>query len=213
MSKQQVNDTEHVLLCESSHIQGVMGNSAITPISRKMVIRFAEPSSFWFGPRNLIETDMKYVQLVSYVIIEHDSQILCYQRGHASSEQRLKNKLSIGLGGHISLTDARFTHGILDIMKTIKSGAAREVEEELEIPKVVARKKYFLLHSRLNAVDKVHCGLVEIWNLETPQVAIKDESLSIIGFKSLSELATTQGFETWSMLLIQHLNNRHQHSW
>jgi predicted NUDIX family phosphoesterase len=205
MIQQPVFNAEHVLLCVSSHLLEIMGNNEITPLSRKLVTRFADPGCFWFGPRNLIENDTKFVQIVSYIIIEHDGKLLCYQRGHNSSEQRLKDKFSIGLGGHVSLTDTRVTHGTLDVMKTITAGAIREVGEELESYDVAARKKHFLLHSRLNAVDTVHCGLVELWNLKTPQVAIKDKSLNIIGFKTLSELAAMQGVETWSTLLIQHL--------
>ena len=207
MIKQPIGNVEHVLLCKYEWIQEIMGENILIPISRKLVTRLADPSVFWFGPRNLIETHTKYVQLVSYVIIEHDNQVLCYQRGDDSSEQRLKNKFSIGLGGHISLIDARITNGTLDVMKTIKAGAAREVGEELEVHKVLASKKLVLLHSKVNAVDSVHCGFVEIWKVESPQVATKETSLKTIGFKSLSELAAKQGFETWSTLLIQYLNN------
>jgi predicted NUDIX family phosphoesterase len=118
--------------------------------------------------------------------------------------------LSIGLGGHISLKDVRITNGVLDVMKTIKAGASREVREELEIHKVVASKELVLLHSRLNAVNEVHCGFVEVWKIESPQVTTKEKSLKTIGFKTLSELANMQGFETWSTLLIQHLNHMSQ---
>lgn len=210
MKKLPVKDVEHVLFCDSGRIQKILGESVIIPISRKLITMLADPSTFWFGPRNLIETDTKYVQLVSYVVIEHDHRILCYQRGDDSSEQRLKNKLSIGLGGHISLKDARITNGILDVMKTIKAGAAREVREELEVHKVVASKKLVMLHSRVNTVDKVHCGFVEVWKIESPQVATKEKSLKTIGFKSLPELAAMHGFESWSTLLIQYLNNTSQ---
>ncbi len=204
--------TEHVLLCEASRIQDIMGAKELIPISKSLISEFADAGSFWFGPRNLVEADERYLQLVSYVLIAHSDRFLCYQRGHASCEERLREKLSIGLGGHISLTDKRATFGTLDVMKTIKAGAAREVSEELETPKVAERKKLALLHSRENAVDMVHCGLVEIWHLESPQLTIKDKSLKVIGFKSLSELAVMQGFETWSTLLIRHLNSSPQHT-
>jgi len=210
MNKQSLKDAEHVLLCKRVKIQEIMGENVLIPISRELVTRLADPSAFWFGPRHLIETDTNYVQLVSYVIIKHDSRILCYQRGDDSSEQRLKNKLSIGLGGHISLIDTRITNGILDVMKTIKAGAAREVREELEVNKVVASKQLVLLHSRLNTVDEVHCGFVEVWKIESPQVATKEKSHKTIGFKSLPELAAMQGFESWSTLLIQYLSNTSQ---
>lgn len=208
--KLPVKDIEHVLLCDSNRIQKIMGESVIIPISRKLITMLADASTFWFGPRNLIETYTTYIQLVSYVVIEHDHRILCYRRGDDSSEQRLKNKLSIGLGGHISLKDVSITDGIFDVMKTIKAGAAREVREELDGLKVVARKKLALLHSRLNTVDEVHCGLVEVWKIESPQVATKEKSLKTIGFKSLSELSAMQGFESWSTLLMQYLNDTYQ---
>lgn len=210
MNKPPFTGAEHVLLCDSGWIQEIMGKNVLIPISGKLVSKLRDPSAFWFGPRHLIETDTRYVQLVSYVIIEHDDRILCYQRGDDSTEQRLKNKLSIGLGGHISLKDARTTNGILDVVKTIKAGAKREVREELEVHKIVASKKLVLLHSRLNAVDTVHCGFVDVWKVESSQVATKEYSLKTKGFKSLPELAAMQGFESWSTLLIQHLNNTNQ---
>lgn len=203
---------EHVLLCEASRIQDIMGAKELIPLSKSLVTEFADAGSFWFGPRNLVETDERYIQLVSYVLIAHGDRFLCYQRGHESSEERLREKLSIGLGGHISLTDTRAILGTLDVMKTIKAGATREVAEELETSKVTARKKLALLHSRENAVDTVHCGLVEIWHVESPHVTIKDKSLQLIGFKSLPELTAMQGFETWSTLLIQHLNSLPPHT-
>lgn len=199
--------TEHVLLCEASRIQGIMGAKELIPLSKSLVVEFADAGAFWFGPRCLIETDERYIQLVAYVLIAHGNRFLCYKRGHASSEDRLRGKLSVGWGGHISLIDTRVTHGSLDVMNTIKAGAAREVTEELAPPKVTARKKFALLHSRKNAVDTVHCGVVEIWHVESPQVTIKDKSLSIVGFKTLPELAAMQGFETWSTLLIRHLSS------
>ena len=210
MNKQPPNHTEHILLCDSSRIQEIMGDNVIIPISRGLISMLANPSIFWFGPRNQIETDTRFVQFVSYVVIEHDCKILCYQRGDDSLEQRLKNMLSIGLGGHISLKDVRITRGVLDVMKTIKAGTSREVREELEVHKVLASKEFVLLHSRLNPVDEVHCGFVEVWKIKSPQVATKEKSLKTIGFKTLSELANMQGFETWSRLLIQHLNHMSQ---
>lgn len=211
MNKQSLKDTEHVLLCKRGWIRDIMGGNVLIPISRKIVTKLADPSAFWLGPRHLIETNTNYIQLVSYVIIEHDSRILCYQRGSDAAEPRLKNMLSIGLGGHISLPDTRITKGSLDVLKTIKAGAAREVWEELKVRKVVTSKQLVLLHPRLNAVDEVHCGFVEQWTLESPQAVTKEKSLNTIGFKSLSELIAMQGFETWSTLLIRHLNSQSSH--
>lgn len=206
-SIQPIRNIEHVLICKKLLIEKIMGTRHLVPITEAFEKMLADPSAFWFGPRNVIEKNKNYVQFVAYVLIKYKEQFLCYQRSKHSSEQRLKNQYSIGFGGHISLKDARLTNATLDIKRTIEAGAIREVREELNIETHVIKRKLSLLHSRYNVVDTVHCGLVEIWDIEAPDVKVNDSSLNLIGFKSLTELSVLVDLETWSKLLVQNLSN------
>ena len=75
------------------------------------------------------ETDSKLKQIIPYVVLQCEGDILAYTRTSDTGEQRLAEKVSIGLGGHIEISD-RSHH----LMRTIILAAAREVKEELEIP-------------------------------------------------------------------------------
>lgn len=205
LSSSPFQNIEHVLFCKSQWIEKVMGKHPLIPMSKSLSKKLSDSSNFWFGPRMMIESDTRYVQLISYILVTCNGSVLCYQRGINSSEQRLKGKYSVGLGGHIILQDAKFTNGVLDIEKTIEEGASREIREELDICKVVNVRKFALLHSRVNTVDSVHCGLVEIWDINSTEVKIKDKSLHLAGFKSISELDKLEELETWSKLIINHL--------
>lgn len=119
-------------------------------------------SSTWkpfMMPRDLCETDERYLQIIPYVsIINENGEYFSYERGSAGNEARLHAKRSIGLGGHI---DNPVTTTIEDL---IVDEAARELEEEVGL--VVDKQDLYealnggiIIRETGTAVDRVHLGV------------------------------------------------------
>ena len=54
-----------------------------------------------FVERPAAETDPSYKQIIPYAVVSHSGSYFLLKRKSAQSEQRLHNKLSIGIGGHV----------------------------------------------------------------------------------------------------------------
>lgn len=110
-------------------------------------------------PRDLCETDERYLQIIPYVaIINENGEYFSYERGSAGQEARLHAKRSIGLGGHI---DNPISTTIEDL---IVDEAARELEEEVGL--VVDKQKLYdalqagiMIHESDSPVNRVHLGV------------------------------------------------------
>ena len=77
-----------------------------------------------FLPRPAMEEDLSYKQIIPYLIFTHNDQYFLMQRKSTSSEQRLKNKYSLGIGGHMRQEDMQNGATIFD-------WAQREFQEEI----------------------------------------------------------------------------------
>src|ERR1041385_5533709 len=82
--------------------------------------------------RSEAEHDRRYKQLIPYVLLIHDDQLLRYRRGKGGEETRFHGLYSIGIGGHISEED----HNLFSNDVGYEEGMLREVREEVDIEKV-----------------------------------------------------------------------------
>ena len=80
-----------------------------------------------FVERPAAETDPSYKQIIPYAVVSHSGSYFLLKRKSAQSEQRLHNKLSIGIGGHIKPSEGVVAADL------IQGGLTREVNEELHI--------------------------------------------------------------------------------
>lgn len=123
---------------------------------------FAKPADQWKSfmmPRDLCETDERYLQIIPYVsIVNENGEYFSYERGGAGNEARLHAKRSIGLGGHI---DNPVTTTLDEL---IAVEAARELEEEvgLVVDKetiLEALQDAIIIRETTSPVDRVHLGV------------------------------------------------------
>src|SRR5579859_4908478 len=77
-----------------------------------------------FHPRSIMETNPFYKQIIPYLIFEHNQQYFLMQRRSDSCEERLRNKLTLGIGGHIRQEDMQ--------EDSLFAWATREFHEEVE---------------------------------------------------------------------------------
>lgn len=120
-----------------------------------------------FHPRSLMETDPRYKQIIPYLIFMHNNAYFLMQRHAQSSEQRLKNKYSLGIGGHIRKEDLSGTD-IIDWSR-------REFKEEIDYKGTFEVENIGVLNDDTNPVGEVHVGLVLLLKGNSDDIRIKSE--------------------------------------
>ena len=63
------------------------------------------PKNHTFLKRKDAETNPAYKQLIPYALLHCGSDVFVYRRGKLLAEKRLLGNYSLGIGGHISVTD------------------------------------------------------------------------------------------------------------
>ena len=82
----------------------------------------------------------------------------------------------------------------------------RELEEEIEIGAACRQECVGLINDDENEVGKVHLGIVHIFDIESPQVTPREDSIADAGFVSLDQLLEDiERFETWSQICVRAL--------
>jgi predicted NUDIX family phosphoesterase len=159
-----------------------------------------DPGAFEFRPRSEVETDPGFKQLIPYVVLQCGGHLFHYRRGSSGTEARLRALRSIGIGGHVSETDAR------DGEDLYAAGMRREVREEVAID--TGWKEHFLgfINDDRTPVGSVHLGVVHLFELNEPRVHAREAALADAGFAPLAELAAdADRFETWSQFVLVEL--------
>jgi predicted NUDIX family phosphoesterase len=162
--------------------------------------RILEPCHLRYRPRSAVETDPSFKQIVPYVVLRWQDQVFHYTRGKRASESRLHALRSIGVGGHISLTDENLFES------PYREGMFREVAEEVRLETPFTEHCLGLINDDSTAVGQVHLGIVHIFDLQEPKVTRREQALTQTGFSSIQELhAQRDDFETWSHFALEAL--------
>jgi predicted NUDIX family phosphoesterase len=105
--------------------------------------------------REHAETDETFKQIIPYLYIECGQNFLLYKRTKKQSEERLHEKLSLGIGGHINPIDCTSD-------SVINNCLLRELTEEVTVHDLDPASTEFLgfINDDLSEVGKVHLGLV-----------------------------------------------------
>lgn len=194
MSVEHVLVVPTLLFHEIGYFQGVCTN--VEPYLKTLL----DPHYGKYLPRDQMEQDTSYKQLIPYCIFRFENQLFHYKRGTAQGETRLHSKRSVGVGGHISTLDlGREESPYLEAMK-------REIEEEVEISANVTNRLVGLLNDDETEVGRVHLGIVHIFDVDAPKVSPREKSMLEAGFAPAENLvAEVDQFETWSQLCLRHL--------
>lgn len=197
VSHQQV---EHVLVVptllfhEIGYFQGFSSNTE--PYLKTLL----DPSYTSYRPRDQVEEDPSYKQLIPYCIFRHEGKIFHYKRGKVGDEGRLHSKRSIGIGGHISSEDSDAADS------AYLEGMRREIEEEIFVESKYTQRLIGLINDDETEVGKVHLGIVHLFDLEAPKVSPREKSILETGFAEPSELVSQSSqFETWSQICLEHI--------
>ena len=167
-----------------------------------------------FLPRSQVEDDASYKQIIPYIVLyelgnamgDKNPRYFFYTRGSGGGEERLHQKRSIGIGGHISTEDAAGNDGGYDVYRT---GVIRELIEEVDIGVENVRTKVSdpvgLIYDPSTPVGSVHLGVLHMVLVNKNAVKPREEEIAFTGFASLEQLvAERDKFEWWSQILIDH---------
>ncbi len=150
-----------------------------------------------FQPRSTMETDPSYKQIIPYLIFNHDNRYFFMQRQGHASEQRLKNKYTLGIGGHIRLEDMS--------TDSIFEWAKREFHEEVNYNGELQIETIGILNDDTNAVGQVHIGLVLLLKGDNSDISVKSE-LKSGTLLTLQELQPfVEHMESWSQMVFEKL--------
>ena len=151
--------------------------------------------------RNEAEQDKRYKQLIPYVLLICNGNILRYRRGKGGQEARLHGLYSVGIGGHISDQDnSLFAKDI-----GYHEGMRREIMEEVAV-KEVNDKAVAVINDDSTEVGYVHFGVVHITHV--PNENVVGHRSGILGpeFIPIADgVKNASGYESWSSQCLENL--------
>lgn len=146
--------------------------------------------------RSQMEVNLNFKQVIPYLVFNFDDKIFLMRRKATSNETRLKNKYSLGIGGHIRQED---------ISNNIFDWAKREFNEEVFYSGNLKVEPIGLLNDDSNDVGKVHIGFVFLLKGDVDKIKIKSE-LQEGNLLLLNECEQFyDGMENWSKLVFDYL--------
>lgn len=157
----------------------------------------------FFMPRSEVEDDPGYQQIIPYVVFRHRDRYLLTRRLKASSEKRLRQLYSLGVGGHINPGDLAGGDPIND-------GLRREWEEEVDYAGSFEARLMGMLNDESAPVSKVHLGVVFVLDGDTPQIAIRETDKLSGELLTLEEMRIFYlEMESWSQIVYDRLATDH----
>ncbi len=198
------NEIERVLVVPTEvfhrlgHFQGFNGQV------ERYLDELLRPEHTSYRPRDEVEKDPGYKQLIPYMIFRHvdgdgRETVFQYTRGTGMGEGRLHSKRSVGIGGHISSIDA--VGG--GAAGSYEEGMRRELDEEVAVDSPYTSKCVGLINDDQTEVGSVHLGMVHLFEVERPEVRPRETEIIECGFRPVKEmLSDLSGFETWSQICM-----------
>ena len=153
--------------------------------------------------RDQCETDESLLQLIPYMVLRDESgDVFWYSRGTGSEEERLRAKLSIGVGGHI---DAPIPDGY-SLQEWVHAEAARELKEEVGVQSAGGFLFDTLLSDFSDPVGRVHLGLLTTFLVMPHEVQEMEPGIvDRGGFRSTGAAWPLSRFENWSQIALFHI--------
>lgn len=198
--------TEHVLVVPTSLFHGIGHFQGFCADTHKYLNPLLLSDQVSYRPRDEMEEDPSFKQLIPYVIFQHtdengDKQVFQYTRGNGQGEARLRAKMSIGIGGHISSEDAAQAE-----VDPYGEGMQRELAEEVKIDTAYDDQCVGLINDDETEVGKVHLGVVHLFTVAEPRVQSNEDEIVDAGFRPVAELRDElERMETWSSICFKAL--------
>lgn len=180
-----------IVLTEQDLFKNVSRSENFFFHSRKKIIK----NILSFGKeyeKELAENDLKYKQIVSYMIFSYKTKLFLMQR--KKTKNALSLKYSLGIGGHLRRDD---------IKKNVGQWGDRELQEEVTLQKGFRSKLVGFINDNSNEIGKKHFGLVYLIHGKSTEISIISEMLSGKMIEKKELLDFINNFESWSILLAK----------
>jgi predicted NUDIX family phosphoesterase len=123
---------ENVLVIPEEILNDIVQFEGFVSDADHLIDRILSSNHLSFRPREQMELNPSFKQLIPYVILEYQNrgaepQLFTYTRGSNQGESRLHKKRSIGIGGHICEQDTQGSNNPYLV------GLRRELAEEIKI--------------------------------------------------------------------------------
>jgi predicted NUDIX family phosphoesterase len=198
--------TECVLVVPTSVFRALGHFQGFTTEVDRYLFELLEPRHITYRPRAKMEGDPSFKQLIPYVILRHippgrPATLFQYTRGGGQGEVRLRRKLSVGVGGHISTCDRH-----IDSAVSYELGMQRELEEEVSICTPYTQRVVGMINDDETDVGRVHLGVVHLFDVHEPRVEPRESEMLEAGFRPISELlGRLEAMESWSRICMEAL--------
>lgn len=191
---------EYVLVFPTQLLDQIGRFQGISFELNKYLDSILNPANHSYLKRKDAETNPAFKQLIPYALLHCGNDVFVYRRGKLLAEKRLLGNYSLGIGGHISVTDP----GLFGTK--YEDGLKREIHEEVVIESPYTQRIVALINDDSNEVGKVHFGIVHALALEKPLVKPREKSINETQFLDIGKIQKDiEGFENWSKICIQHI--------
>ena len=187
--------SELIYCLEAKQLPAPSENPKVLPLTKELYKLIVTKGVFL--PRNDVEEDESYRQIITYAVIQQEDSVFLVERLKKGNEARLHNFLSIGIGGHINNEDNPNAKDV------IEEGLAKELHEELYIGTYEA-ETIGLLHDNATPVSRVHTGILyKVKSID--EVSVKETNKLLGNFTSWQKVAKQYNFlEGWSQAVLDY---------
>jgi predicted NUDIX family phosphoesterase len=150
-----------------------------------------------FEPRAAMERDPRFKQVIPYLVLRDGDRYFLMRRTRAGGDERLHDRFSIGVGGHLNPGD-----------RDLAGGLTREWTEELVADFVPEFRLLGLLNDDETEVGLVHLGIVYVAEADGRAVRVRETDKLEGDFAEPQAVrAVYDRLETWSQLVLDALGS------
>ena len=188
------------------HFQGFSGDV------HRYLDELLRPEHTSYRPRDEVEKDPGYKQLIPYMIFRHVGGGRPADAFSSTPAARAWARAGCTTSGASASagTFPRSTPPTTAPPAPIEEGMRRERDEEVVIDTPYTAQCVGLINDDQTEVGRVHLGLVHLFDVERPAVRPRETEIIECGFRPVEEiLADLSGFETWSQICLKALFGKH----
>jgi predicted NUDIX family phosphoesterase len=195
---------EQVIVVSTSDLRRAGLRDGFDPCPAPILAAVFAPGASRPMARARAEADPSYKQIICYVVLMCQGRLFHYRRSARATEHRLAGLRSLGVGGHLNVTDDGEVASPAGLERAIR----RELAEEVVLDEVPPIEYLGIINDDSTPVGQVHVGLVAAARLTRPAVRLRDAALVDGRFDPpVSLLGRAAEFETWSQLCLPALVN------
>ena len=201
---------ERVLCFESSLLDQLGRFQGVSTEPERYFPLIVTPPNCSYVLRREAEKNEAYKQIIPYVLFVNDTDIFCYRRGKRGSEERLREKYSVGIGGHIEVDDRLlFSKDEIGYYDATWREVTEEVtlDADLDTHDPATAPCVGLINDDSNPVGRVHFGVIHLISVRANSVSKNESVITDSGFVPIEKAQQdSERYETWSQLCLKHID-------